>query len=325
MAEARVDISQARWDQSTFLGRLKHFFWVTDYRTVLTPNSKLEESKVLLEQYRNGEEPPGVTEEDIWYAKKLFESAFHPDSGDLQNVIGRMSFQVPGGMLITAGMMQFYRSNTAVVLWQWINQSFNALVNYTNRNAASDLTTKQMAVAYVSATSCALVTALGLKATLAKKASPLMQRFVPFAAVAAANMVNIPLTRQSEVMDGVQCRDANGNEITRSKTAAAKGISQVVFSRNVIATPGMVGLPFIMEALEKRPWFARYPVMHMPFQTFMLGCVLTFMVPIGCALFPQKCSIKTDSLKLWEKDAFEDIKKQFGENYPDVLYFNKGL
>ena len=59
---------------------------------------------------RNNDEPPGTTEDDIWYAKKLCLSAFHPDSGELQNVIGRMSFQVPGGMIITAGMLQFYRS-----------------------------------------------------------------------------------------------------------------------------------------------------------------------------------------------------------------------
>ena len=58
---------------------------------------------------RKGEEPEGTTEEQVWYAKKLFTSAYHPDSGELQNVIGRMSFQVPGGMLITAGMLQFYK------------------------------------------------------------------------------------------------------------------------------------------------------------------------------------------------------------------------
>jgi hypothetical protein len=58
---------------------------------------------------RNHQEPPGTTTEQVWYARKLYESAFHPDSGELQNFCGRMSFQVPGGMLITGFMLQFYR------------------------------------------------------------------------------------------------------------------------------------------------------------------------------------------------------------------------
>jgi sideroflexin-2 len=58
---------------------------------------------------RNHQEPPGTTEQQIWAARQLYESAFHPDTGDLQNFIGRMSFQVPGGMIITGFMLQFYR------------------------------------------------------------------------------------------------------------------------------------------------------------------------------------------------------------------------
>ena len=62
-------------------------------------------------------------------AMKLYKSSFHPDTGDLQNVFGRMSFQVPGGMMITGAMLQFYKSVPQVVFWQWFNQSFNALVS----------------------------------------------------------------------------------------------------------------------------------------------------------------------------------------------------
>lgn len=127
-----------------------------------------------------GKEPPGTTREQIVYAKKLFESAFHPDSGEKQNVFGRMSFQVPGGMIITGAMLQFYRTVPAIVFWQWVNQSFNALVNYTNRNANSPLTVNQLGVAYASATTSALIAAIGCKNYWQKRASPFVQVFYNF-------------------------------------------------------------------------------------------------------------------------------------------------
>jgi hypothetical protein len=42
-------------------------------------------------------------------AKQIYESSFHPDTGQKQNVFGRMSFQVPGGMAITGAMLSFYK------------------------------------------------------------------------------------------------------------------------------------------------------------------------------------------------------------------------
>ena len=142
-------------------------------------------------------------------------------------MFGRMSFQVPGGMLITGAMLQFYRTTPQVVFWQWFNQSFNALVNYTNRNASVPTDFTQMGLAYFSATSAALGTALGLKTLLAKSSSPLLQRLVPCVAVAASNCVNIPLMRQVELREGMTLTDDQGDTACLSKTCAADGIGKV--------------------------------------------------------------------------------------------------
>ncbi|XP_064519249.1 sideroflexin-2 isoform X3 [Pseudopipra pipra] len=210
------NIDAPRWDQSTFVGRLKHFLNITDPRTVLVPEEELDRAKALVEGCRAGLVPPGSSQEQLLYAKKLYDSAFHPDSGEKMNLIGRMSFQVPGGMAITGFMLQFYRTVPAVVFWQWVNQSFNAFVNYTNRNAASPISLRQIGVAYVTATGAALATAVGLN-LYTKRAPPLLARWVPFAAVAAANCINIPMMRQQEIISGITVTDGDNNELGRSR------------------------------------------------------------------------------------------------------------
>lgn len=52
MREERVNIDGPLWDLNTFVGRWKHFAWVTDFRTCVTPESKLLEAKKLCEDYK---------------------------------------------------------------------------------------------------------------------------------------------------------------------------------------------------------------------------------------------------------------------------------
>lgn len=55
-----------------------------------------------------------------------------------------------------------------------------------------------------------------------------MQRYVPFAAVAVANCINIPLMRQTEIINGIDVSDEKGNIVGQSRLAAVKGISEVI-------------------------------------------------------------------------------------------------
>ncbi|KAF9821103.1 hypothetical protein SFRURICE_001038 [Spodoptera frugiperda] len=291
MTMERIDITQPLWDQSTFMGRFRHFAFISNPLLSLASEEELHQAKDLYLKYKSGKEPAGTKYEQLVRAKQLYESAFHPDSGELQNVFGRIT-------------------PVAVVFWQWVNQSFNALVNYTNRNANSPLTTTQMGVAYVSATSAAMATALIFKFSVQKRAkNPILARFVPFVAVAAANWVNIPLMRQNEILLGLDVTDENGKVIGKSQLAPVKGISQVVTSRIVMCAPGMLLLPVIMERLEPKPWMQRIRWAHIGIQTAIVGMF--------------KLSI--DTIKRYEKDNYEQILKNTDGKPPEYVYFNKGL
>ena len=216
-------------------------------------------------------------------------------------------------------MLTYYKTTPQTVFWQWLNQSFNAMVNYTNRSGDSPISGTQMLTSYCLATSGALVTALSLN-SLTKKAPPLIGRFVPFTAVAAANCVNIPLMRSKELNEGIVVFDENGNKLGQSKIAAKWAISQVVLSRIGMAVPGMCLSPVLMNALEKRGVLARMPWISAPLQTLLCGFFLTFATPMCCALFPQISSLDITSL---EPEIQEVVKSM--ENKPKIAFYNKGL
>ena len=48
----RINVDLPKWDQSTFQGRLKHFFSITDPRTALCSETDLDNASKLLSQYR---------------------------------------------------------------------------------------------------------------------------------------------------------------------------------------------------------------------------------------------------------------------------------
>uniref|UniRef100_A0A1B6HAF3 Sidoreflexin n=1 Tax=Homalodisca liturata TaxID=320908 RepID=A0A1B6HAF3_9HEMI len=315
----KIDIDKPRWDQSTYWGRAKYFFTTTNPLNIFCSSTELDRAKDIVDRYRRSEPLEGCTIDDIYKAKELVDSAFHPDTGEKMIVIGRMSAQVPMNMMITGCMVTFYKSTPAVIFWQWVNQSFNALVNYTNRSGKSDVTIEQLGKSYVLATGGALGTALTLN-KLAKRAPPLMGRLVPFAAVAAANCINIPFMRFRELENGIPVYDSNNNHLGDSKKVAAIGIAAVVFSRIFMAAPGMVFTPMIMNSIDKRGLLRKVPWANAPMQILLCGFFLTFATPMCCAFFPQKSPIEVNKLEAPLQEKASQLKPP-----PTIAYYNKGL
>ena len=51
-SESYVDIDSPRWDQSTYIGRAKHFFTATNPLNVFATSADLQSAKDVIEQHR---------------------------------------------------------------------------------------------------------------------------------------------------------------------------------------------------------------------------------------------------------------------------------
>lgn len=106
-----VDLTKPKFDQSTYVNRAKHFFLLTNPANLWASDKDLDNAKRIITEYKAGKtEIEGCkTIDDLWNAKYLYDSAFHPDTGEKMIIIGRMSAQVPMNTLIT-GCEYFFSS-----------------------------------------------------------------------------------------------------------------------------------------------------------------------------------------------------------------------
>lgn len=97
-----INLDEPRYPQTTYLNRAKHFLIVTNPLNVFASEKELEKAARIYRDYKARKPIPDVkTEDELWRAKYLYDSAFHPDSGEKMILIGRMSAQVPCNMTIT--------------------------------------------------------------------------------------------------------------------------------------------------------------------------------------------------------------------------------
>jgi Sideroflexins len=75
----------------------------------------------------------------------------------------RMCAFVPINVPILFGMLLTPPTPVNIIFWQWFNQSFNAGLNYGNRNASSPYTTSDLLQGYSAAVGSSVSMALLLR------------------------------------------------------------------------------------------------------------------------------------------------------------------
>lgn len=97
-----INIDQPRFPQDTYINRAKHFILVTNplvkfsllvsilelFLSIFLPQNvfaseeSLNRAAKIVKDYRAGKTVTDCkTEDDLWNAKYLYDSAFHPDTG----------------------------------------------------------------------------------------------------------------------------------------------------------------------------------------------------------------------------------------------------
>ncbi|XP_005722912.1 sideroflexin-5b isoform X2 [Pundamilia nyererei] len=269
-------LGRPRYDQGSFFGRLRHFVDIIDPSTLFVSEKRLNECIKLLDDYKHGSLPPGVSDVQLWEAQKIK---------------------------------------------QWLNQSHNACVNYANRNATKPTPTSKFIQGYAGAVTSAVSIAVGLNVLIQKanKLSPatrmIIQRLVPFPAVASANICNVGLMRHNELSEGIDVLDNNGNVVGSSRIAARHAIMETAFTRVVLPMPIFVLPPIIMSYLERLRFLQSNRRLLLPIHSVV--CLVTFglSLPVAISLFPQMSQIEVSCLEP-EIAMATDCK---------VVTYNKGL
>uniref|UniRef100_A0A669PFX5 Sideroflexin 5 n=1 Tax=Phasianus colchicus TaxID=9054 RepID=A0A669PFX5_PHACC len=113
----------------------------------------------------------------------------------------------------------------------------------------------------------------------------------------SANICNVVLMRHTELEEGIDVLDNNGNIVGSSRIAAKHALLETALTRVVLPMPILVLPPIIMSILEKTSLLRSRPRMVLPVQSLVCLAAFGLALPLAISLFPQMSEIETSRLE----------------------------
>lgn len=331
------DPSDERFDQSTYIGRFSKMILACDPRLLTYSEEQTRRSQEMVADFKQLLTPANIPDNmtaaqmnhALWEAQRIASASLHPDSGDSIPAPFRMCGYVPYNGPICVSMVAS-TSTPSILLWSWVNQSQNALVNYYNRNASSELDNATLLKSYTAAVSSALIVAFGLATFIQKRFTPdkakQLMRWVAFPSAVVASSLNCYIVRSPEISSGIPLLNSDYENISNdgrtSQIAAKQGVYSTTASRALLQAPVYFLPPVLMGTIPfLKNIIKRNPAMSVPLTTYLVLVSFGLGLPATVAIFPQMAEIDIKDVE----EEFQGLRDpKTGLPY-QKLYYNKGL
>ena len=315
-------------DKYSFMGRFTHFMYVTNPVKFFAMNKDIEAGVALVKRYKElaGKTEDGtimITEKE---KKDIIKGIEYIDTScnDIGEIVFRpcrlcgftpMNVPILIGMICTAPTMR----NT--IMWNWINQTYNAGMNFGNKNNTSPYTNTDLMKGYVAAVTSALSVASGMRylsSGLAKGAKGsrllMINGMIGCIASACAGYCNAFFMRQCEMQKGIKCyKDEHlTHELGFSLKCAESAVYQTCFTRSCLSFM-CIGTPtLILLAVKKMGASPKSALGKNALEVLAVAIGLQYGLPVSVSIFPHISDLPG-----------KDIEPEYHQY--EKVYFSKGL
>jgi sideroflexin-5 len=304
-------LTDTKFDQSTFYGRWRYFIDLVSPANLFYSLKQAQDYKKLLEDYKEGK-VTNISDSELWKAKGVVQSTFHPDTGEPISIFFRFSSFGPANVPIMIGMLLSKKTAFSIPFWQAVNQTYNVGFNYNNRSINSEFTNTQLVVSYLLATSSSVIISVYLDKLITRRGgtSLLFRTLGPATAVAIAGCFNLMVIRYRELFEGIKVYDKENNFLGMSKIAAYDGLKKTFAIRFGMQYPCCFWPVLMGIGMKKIGFYPSSGLGKLGSEVFIL-CTAIYLILTACfASYPQI---------LYKKDLESYLHS------PDGFYYNRGL
>ncbi|XP_064418903.1 sideroflexin-4 isoform X2 [Latimeria chalumnae] len=295
-----MDLNLQYWNEGqSFFQRFLQWVDLLDPTVLLSSKAEILNSRTFLQNYGQTLKIPDE-DKKVKEAWKLSLTSVHPDTGNILPTVFRPPALLPIVAPLAIATLIPHKGVKPALFWQLLFQSYTAGFNFANGNASFKIIPQIMMNRY-------------------KLNSPLMQTFlrkiVPVPLFACLSAFNVAAVRASDLENGIEVLDKNGNVVGVSQKAGRKAVEETALSRGVLMGT-VAAIPELLISLLRRTQFLRLsPFAQAPIRHMITALVLGLMMPVSFSLFQPTGKIQREKLELNIQSVTQETE----------LYYNRGL